>query len=785
MSTEQVVAAVNAIEGQAFAQGPDGTVRPLQAGDALYDGEILAADPGSNVMVAPDDGSPAYRVDGPIQLAMSDDNREGEVPDMTPEDLANIIESILTKDDLDPPSIGPGAGGGSRPHSFVLLERIVESVEPMPLEFGASTFVNEGPVQHITVSFGGGGSNGSEGEPPPPPDDGYSVVEGSLTAMGSVLANDGAGAVTVGKVILANGAELDVPATGLKFVTELGGIVVIHQDGTFEYAAPVRYNSGAGTDAAGPDTDHFQYRYVDADGNLSGPATVNIDILDTVPVAVDDNYAESAFNPTSRLHGNVMENDELSQDYILKAGKDSVQNIVWLVRAGDGGAEIAVPVGKYSSGGPETIITANGGKVWINQDGTFEYSPPERFSGEDSFQYRLNDADGSPSGWATVTFHVPAPPTNPPPPAVEDNYDAVEGSLTMAVGNILANDNAGAGAVVGKVVINGVDYDVPATGLKFVTELGGIVVVCQDGTFDYAAPVRYNNGAGTDADGPDTDRFQYRYVDADGNLSGVAAVKIKVIDTVPVAVADNYAESDFNPTSRLQGDVMANDVLSQDWVLKAGGDSVQNIVSQVRAGDGATEFSVSANPYDSGGSPVLETAHGGRVWINQDGKFEYAPAERFSGEDSFQYQLNDADGSTSDWMTVTFNVPSPPVVVTGGLGHDDLYGTDGTADVFKWSLADLGDGSVASVTNTITGFNAAEGDRLDLRDLLQDGDNFLFDADHLSISANSGNTTIVVSPVGTSAPELNIVLAGVDLVGDYEGQNAIDELIKQGNLVDK
>jgi hypothetical protein len=233
---------------------------------------------------------------------------------------------------------------------------------------------------------------------------------------------------------------------------------------------------------------------------------------------------------------------------------------------------------------------------------------------------------------------------------------------------------------------------------------------------------------------------------------------------------------------------MKNDVQSADWVSRP--DHIHNIVWQVRADENATGFEVQTGKYDDGDpDAAFATAHGGKVWINQDGSFEYVPPPRFEGEDSFQYQLNDGDNSPSNWATVTLHVPgpeTPPLPTTfhdGGAEHSDLSGTNGVVDVFKWSLADLGHGD--SVTNTVNGFNASEGDKLDLRDLLREGDDYLFNEEHLSVSSdNSGNTVIAVTPVDTSAPSLNIVIEGIDLTGGNYGQDAIDQMIKNGNLVD-
>ncbi|MDR2014012.1 MAG: retention module-containing protein, partial [Azoarcus sp.] len=348
--SNQIVAAVDSVNGQAFARDPDGALRTLEAGVPLYDGEILVADPGSEVVVAPGDGSPPYHVGGPMQLAMATDIPADDA-EIDPETLAELIDKFKHGEDFPAPAAG--GGGGSRPHNLVVLERLLEPVEPASVSPETVTQTNEGPYNPIPLSLGGVGTPVTpvpEFEKPVGTDDNYSVVEGSMQLLSSVLANDGAGSgATVGQV-LWNGVWHDVPDGGFKFTTGLNGVVWMYPDGTFEYGAPVRYNSGIGTDTDGPDVDHFQYRFKDASGNLSDPVTVNIDITDTVPVAHDDEYTLSEQNAAFRIEANVMDNDEPSQDWITK-GKDGVQNVVWQVRTGDGATEISVD-GSYDPNVP-------------------------------------------------------------------------------------------------------------------------------------------------------------------------------------------------------------------------------------------------------------------------------------------------------------------------------------------------------------------------------------------------------------------------------------------------
>ncbi|MCL1792136.1 MAG: Ig-like domain-containing protein, partial [Peptococcaceae bacterium] len=224
----------------------------------------------------------------------------------------------------------------------------------------------------------------------------FSTLEATIAAMDLQLANNPE-VVAVAQIIIS-GVAHDVPAEGLMLASAQRGGITITPDGIFYYIAPVCDHSGTDTVS-----DSFQYRTVDAGGRLNDPVTVTINITDTVPIAVDDNYALSQVHVALRFQANVMDNDIKSADWISRIHPGSVQNILWQIRPADGSAEITVPEGSYNPGGQATSVTAKGGRVWIDRDGNFAYEQPPRFEGYDSFQYRLNDGDGSPSNWATVT----------------------------------------------------------------------------------------------------------------------------------------------------------------------------------------------------------------------------------------------------------------------------------------------------------------------------------------------------------------------------------------------
>jgi hypothetical protein len=58
------------------------------------------------------------------------------------------------------------------------------------------------------------------------------------------------------------------------------------------------------------------------------------------------------------------------------------------------------------------LTSANGGDVTMNDDGSFEYTPPAGYSGVDTFTYNVTDSGGDNTYTATVSIGVgvPAPP---------------------------------------------------------------------------------------------------------------------------------------------------------------------------------------------------------------------------------------------------------------------------------------------------------------------------------------------------------------------------------------
>jgi hypothetical protein len=136
-------------------------------------------------------------------------------------------------------------------------------------------------------------------------------------------------------------------------------------------------------------------------------------------------------------------------------------------------------------------------------------------------------------------------------------------------------------------------------------------------------------------------------------------------------------------------------------------------------------------------------------------------------------------------------------ILAGGAGNDTMTGGNG-ADVFVWSLADRGaPGSPA--LDTVQSFDnntaAADGDVLDLRDLLQGETHGQITVgnlqNYLHFEASGGNTTVQISSSGgfvngynVGAVDQTIVLQGVNLTSGFSTDNqVIQDLLNRGKLV--
>ena len=242
-------------------------------------------------------------------------------------------------------------------------------------------------------------------------------------------------------------------------------------------------------------------------------------------------------------------------------------------------------------------VSANGGTVVINADGTITYTAPDGFEGIDGFIYEVEDVSGAKS-IASVQIGVIA---NQAPVATPDSFTGTFG--TDVAGSVAAND----------LELDGETLVYNTTPV--VAPVNGTVVLAADGTFTYTPNAGF---AGLDS-------FTYEVCDdhflIGGDTPGLpaprcrqAVVTLNVVNTPPTALVDNAATTEDLPVDI---DLLVNDFDAEDT-------------------PGGLALTVT--------SVETTSLMGGTVVDNGDGTVTYTPADGFCGLDSFGYTIEDSGG---------------------------------------------------------------------------------------------------------------------------------------------
>ncbi|MCF6237062.1 MAG: tandem-95 repeat protein, partial [Gammaproteobacteria bacterium] len=252
--------------------------------------------------------------------------------------------------------------------------------------------------------------------------------------------------------------------------------------------------------------------------------------------------------------------------------------------------------------------SVEGGTVVNNGDGTFTYTPKTGFSGSDSFSYTVSDGKG---GEATGTVTITVSNANKAPVTVNDSASTDE-DTAVTTGNVLANDTDADGDTLS---VSGAD----STSVE-----GGTVVNNGDGTFTYTPKAGFSG----------SDSFSYTVSDGKGG-SSAGKVDVTVKKSAPVVVnKPPVAENDSVTTP--QDTVVTIDVLENDSDLDGDNLSIQSFTQ---------------------GSKGKVTQSGGSL--------VYTPNAKFTGKDTFTYNVKDGKGGSSTAeVNVTVTVEEPSVCTT-------------------------------------------------------------------------------------------------------------------------
>ena len=248
----------------------------------------------------------------------------------------------------------------------------------------------------------------------------------------------------------------------------------------------------------------MQLPYTIEDSNgATDTGTVTFLIFDPAPVAVND------------IHITEM-NTAVVGDVLLNDSDANPADTLTIVEPSTGTAATTAV----------TITTNGGGTVVINPDGTYQYTPANGFTGEDTFDYTIIDTFGK-TDLATVSIEVrdlngpidppdPAEIDNTPPIATDDSF-SVTADVPLS-SSVMSNDTDPDGDVITIAELANTANGEPATGAQTITtNAGGTVALNTDGTFTYTPAAGFIG----------EDSFDYVIVDPSG-ATDAASVTLTV-----------------------------------------------------------------------------------------------------------------------------------------------------------------------------------------------------------------------------------------------------------------
>jgi len=260
------------------------------------------------------------------------------------------------------------------------------------------------------------------------------------------------------------------------------------------------------------------------------------------------------------------------------------------------------------------------GQLTLFDNGGFEYQGEQNMQGEDSFQYRVVDAQGA-QAIANVT--IVSTNTNVAPITKNDSYSLSEDEtlVVTATNGVLSNDTDP----------NNDSFSVDETFIVAPTH--GQLLLAIDGSFSYVPDANFNG----------VDQFQYQAIDALGATStATVTLIINSEPDNPVAQNDAYQFS----KNKLFEVTTQNGLLVNDFNIEAGDLSVN--------------------------TTAINTTQNGELILKVDGSFTYQPDLGFIGVDSFTYSISNEQG-----LTATAQVTlSESGVNTFPEANDDQYTLD-------------------------------------------------------------------------------------------------------------
>jgi hypothetical protein len=662
MNSSQPIGFITALQGSATATSTDGVTRVLQVGDAVYANETVITGDVSAVMIEFVDGT---RLDlGRDATAMLDSEvfTPGGIPEATDESVASIDaiqQAILAGQDPTQVLAATAAGAGGAAGTEGGFEATY-----VDLTGQQATPTSGFPTEGLSFEFL---------EPPPA----LIIVEESPETpdLPSLTIDD----VTVyepsNDYLARTEAYFEqVPTTIATFTVTLS--TASSQDVQVDFTTADGTAIANGTGVAEHDYGSTSGTLIIPAGSLEG--YIEVAVFGDYVYEISEQYLVNLSNPVNATIadgqgvGTILDAETFPEavddENTLPEGSSVDVPVIQGVLANDYGdlpLTITNP-GTYSSSLGTLELHVDGSYIYTANPGLNHSSGPL----VDSFDYTVQDADGSP---ATATLYI----------TITD---------TGATGSTGSADQA-EGSSADYVVPGGTSQDSPVTVVAgdYVGTLGTTVTVDAAGNFTYAAAVRdHADGDGKYLeDGADSETFTFDLVDADNSPT---------TSTFTINITDTGATGSTGSADQAEGS-------SADYVVPGGTslDSPVTVVAGDYVGTLGTTVTVDAAGNFTYAAAVRDHADG-------DGKY----LEDGADSETFTFDLVDADNSPTT-STFTINItdtgpePFTPTAshfvdgtsATNPLNFAAAAGLDGVGEVVFNSFTD-GNPAVDSAGNQLT-----------------------------------------------------------------------------------
>ncbi|EML2066101.1 BapA prefix-like domain-containing protein [Enterobacter asburiae] len=259
----------------------------------------------------------------------------------------------------------------------------------------------------------------------------------------------------------------------------------------------------------------------------------------------------------------------------------------------------------------------------------------------------------------------------------------------------------------------------------------------------------------------------------------VPGLSVGTITITPSVNGTTYSLTDFDATGThtVNGNIF--DGTDSGGVL----DQLHSVDTRLSV-TGYNGVTTTLDPY-TGSATVNITGHYGVLAIGADGHYTYTlnsgvSLSTMTSKETFNYTLTDSTGRT-DSATLTINM-APQFISSE---HNDVITGTAYGDTLIYQVLNstVGNATAGNVSSTAgdhwTGFSLAQGDKIDIGDLLVGWNGSASTlGNYLHVTNSNGNTVISIDRDGAGGTYTNTTLVTLDGV-----QTTYDELVNQQHII--